>query len=89
MSWLLWVSWYTDRLWGEGGYRATDLAWVEKGTRNKVVLSRVFLFFPVISRYFIFTMGHNISFWPILPIYKLQVLSQQLRAHITSCLKSE
>lgn len=41
MSWLLWVSWYTDRLWGEGGYRATDLAWVEKGTRNKVVLSRV------------------------------------------------
>lgn len=34
---------------------------------------------PVISRYFIFTMGHNISFWPILPMYKLQTLAQQLR----------
>jgi hypothetical protein len=29
------------------------------------------------SRYFIFTVGHIISFWLILPMYKLQVLAQR------------
>jgi hypothetical protein len=39
----------------------------------------ILFYFFLISRYFIFTMGHNISFWPILPMYKLQTLAQQLR----------